>query len=133
MKVSFGMIKDYVHLITNDYILDGVFPEEVEEYNDLITEIKQYIEWRNDTEPFRLAMNYYLCHPKIDLEDLFSYPFTMEDELLRKIIKHMMKIIWNQDEVNCEEVKDIEIENTSKFEWWDMRKQQGLHPINDEN
>jgi hypothetical protein len=133
MEISLGMIRDRLHLITNDYVLDGVFPEEVEKYNDLISEIKQYVAWDNDTEPFRLAMNYYLCHPEIDLEDLFSYPFTMEDDLLRKVIRHMMKIIWNQDGVNCEEVKSIVIVNTTVDEWWEMRKEQGLHPSNNEN
>ncbi len=128
MELSKGMIANYMHYITNDHILDGVFPEEVEEYENLIATIDKSLKWHNDIEPFRLAMNYYLCHPEIDLEDLFSYPFTMEDELLRKVIKHMMKIIWNQDEVNCDEVKSVVIINTTVDEWWAIRKEQGLHP-----
>ena len=120
MKISKGMIDNYLHFITHDHRLDGVFPEELAEYDGLIDDIEQSLENHKDKESFKLALDYYLCHPEIDLEDVSS-PFIMEDDLMRKIITYMKKLIWNEDKVDCERVGNVEIVNTNKFEWWRSR------------
>ncbi len=127
MKISKGMIDNYLHYITHCHTFDGVYPDNLSEYSGRISKISQSLEWHNDSEPFKLALDYFLCHPEIDLENV-SYPFTMEDDQLRDVIRYMKKLIWDEDGFDCEKVNSVELVNTTVDDWWKMRKQQGLHP-----
>jgi hypothetical protein len=129
MEVGMGMLNHYLNNITLGWFdNEGVPPDSVEEYLPLVQEIKRDATRRNDLEPLRLGLDYLLCHPEIDLEGHGGY-YGWDDEEVRDIIRYIRRTIWpDLPPVNPDEVKDVKLVYMSRFDWWDMRKAQGLHP-----
>jgi hypothetical protein len=129
MNISKGMLDHYLGYVTGHWFNDhDTPPDNINEYRSAVADIELDAARRNDFDPLRLGLDYLLCHPEIDLEDHGScYPFL--DEEVREIIRYIRRTIWPElPPVNPDEVKDVKLVYTSRFDWWDMRKAQGLHP-----
>jgi hypothetical protein len=130
MEISNGMLNHYLDYITIGWFDDdeSVPAENVSEYFNQVAVIKQDATRRNDLEPLRLGLDYLLCHPEIDLE-AHGGRYGWDDKEVRDIIRYIRRTIWPElPPVNPDEVKDVKLVYTSRFDWWDMRKAQGLHP-----
>ena len=82
-----------------------------------------------DLEELRLGIDYYLCHPEIDLTDpFFAYcdDYGWEDAEVREVLKYIRRRLWPEVEINCEEAQQVELVPISKFDWWEQR---GVNPI----
>jgi hypothetical protein len=129
MEISKDLIDHYLEDITLCWFNDHEVPaESLDEYYNLTSGIKQGAIRRNDLNILRLGLDYLLCHPEIDLEAHGSR-YGWDDEEVRDIIRYIRRTIWpDLPPVNPDEVKDVKLVYTSRFDWWDMRKAQGLHP-----
>jgi hypothetical protein len=129
MEISKDFIDHYLEDITLCWFNDHEVPaESLDEYYNLTSGIKQGAIRRNDLNILRLGLDYLLCHPEIDLEAHGSR-YGWDDEEVRDIIRYIRRTIWpDLPPVNPDEVKDVKLVYTSRFDWWDMRKAQGLHP-----
>lgn len=122
MEISNGMLNHYLEDITFGWFgRNELPPDDINEYHDRVLQIKADAAHHNDLEPLRLGLDYLLCNPRISLEDHGGrYPFT--DEEVRDIIRYIRATIYpDATPLNCEEVKDVELVYTSRFEWWDSR------------
>lgn len=123
MKISRGILNHYIGYVTDFYISDNnIPPDELTGYYDYVVDLKTDAIRHEDLESLRLGINYLLCHPEIDLDSHGGmYPY--DDEEVREILMYIRSIIWSDNsKVNCEEVKDVELVDINKFDWWKMRK-----------
>jgi hypothetical protein len=129
MEISKDVLNHYL-----DYVTVGWFnfrddpPESVSDCHQKVLVIKDDATRRNDLQVLRLGIDYLLCHPEISLEG-HGGVYGWDDEEVREIIRYIRRTIWpDLPPVNPDEVKDVKLVYTSRFDWWDMRKAQGLHP-----
>ena len=126
MKISRGMLNHYIGYVTDWYISDHNVPaDKLSEYHYYVLKIKEQAIKHEDLEPLRLGINYLLCHSEIDLENHGGmYPW--DDDEVREILMYIRSVIWrNAFEINCKEVKDINLTNTTDIDWW---KKRGVKP-----
>ena len=124
IEISRGMIDHYLCFITDGWFdNDPDEPaEELTKYYEYVIRIKQDAVNRNDLEYFRLGIEYLLCHPEISLEN-HGNVYGWDDDEVREIIVYIRSVIWSDNlDINCEEVKDVQLVNTNRFDWWEMRK-----------
>jgi hypothetical protein len=129
MELSSDMLDHYLGYVTLHWFNRHELPaDSLNEYDSLISEIKSDAMRYNDLNPLRLGLDYLLCHSEIDL-DAHGGRYGWDDEEVREIIRYIRRTIWPElPPVNPDEVKDVKLVYTSRFDWWDMRKAQGLHP-----
>jgi hypothetical protein len=129
MELSNDMIDHYLDYITVGWFNDHeISADDLYEYAERLEIIKYDATRRNDLQVLRLGIDYLLCHPEIDLEG-HGGVYGWDDEEVREIIRYIRRTIWpDLPPVNPDEVKDVKLVYTSRFDWWDMRKAQGLHP-----
>jgi hypothetical protein len=130
MEISNGMLNHYLDYVTIGWFDDHDIPaDDLGEYHQRIVKLERSAKRRNDLNPLRLGLDYLLCHPEIDLE-AHGGRYGWDDEEVRDIIRYIRRTIWpDLPPVNPDEVKDVKLVYTSRFDWWDMRKAQGLHPL----
>ena len=122
VKISKGMVASYINYITSYFILDrDEPPEKLDDCYSYALRIKAQATKRKDLEPLRLGIDYLLCHSEIDLDSHGGiYPF--DDDEVRQILYYIRSVVWSDKlEVNCEEVKDVELLNTTNTDWWKTR------------
>ena len=123
IEISRGMIDHYLCFITVGWFDDDPDEpaEKLDEYYEYVMRIEQDAIHRKDLEYLRLGLKYLLCHPEINLEAHGSL-YGWEDEEVREIVAYIHSVIWTDSKLNCEEVKDVQLVNTNRFDWWEMRK-----------
>ena len=126
MKISKQMVDYYIEYVTSDFILDQDAPSvDVEDYYNYVLRIKTEATKSNDLEPLLLGINYLLCHPEINLENHGGIS-TWDDEDVREILYYIRSIVYSDNsKVNCEEVKDVELIDMDRHDWW---KSRGVKP-----
>jgi hypothetical protein len=131
MEISTGMVAHYLIHVTG-YIseLDGCEPEDITEYYDSIMDMKIGADRHNDLEPLRLAIEYLLTHPEIDLTKFLSgihYNYTQAQSI--ELLNYIRKILWpDLPAPNAQEVHDVKLVSMSTSDWWKMRTDRKLHP-----
>ena len=122
MKISKGMLDHYIEYITSYYILDhDEIPDELDDCYSYVIRIKAQATKYQDLEPLRLGINYLLCHPEINLDN-HGGAYTWDDEEVREILHYIRSIVWpNFPKVDCEEVRNVELTNTTNTHWWKTR------------
>ena len=116
------MLDHYIGYLTNIYIVDhDVPPEKLDDYHDYVLMIKSEATRLKDLEPLKLGIDYLLCHREIDLDGHGGlYPY--DDEEVRDILQYIRSIVWsNNSKINCKEVENIKLINTSDIDWWKTR------------
>ena len=120
------MLDHYIEYITSYYILDhDEIPDELDDCYSYVLRIKSQATKYQDLEPLRLGINYLLCHPEISLDN-HGGAYTWDDEEVREFLHYIRSIVYpDAPKVNCEEVKDVELTNTTNTHWW---KSRGVQP-----
>ncbi|MGF1489077.1 MAG: hypothetical protein ACFBSE_18475 [Prochloraceae cyanobacterium] len=127
MDISKGMLDHYIGYITVFYFNDHELPpDEITDYYNNVLELKSDAIRRGDLDPLRLGIDYLLCNTDINLDSHGGiYPY--DDDEVREILRYIRSVIWpDLSNVNCEEIKDIKLVNTNRFDWWEMRKLEGF-------
>ena len=103
---------------------EGVPPVDGKALDPYLERMASTAQLMDDLEVLRWGIDYYLCHPEIDLTDAdFAYceNFGWEDAEVREVLKYIRRRVWPEVEVNCEEVKDVELVHIPSDEWWNQR------------
>ena len=119
MDISRQVLDHYIGYLTDFYIIDhNSPPEELDDYYDFVMSLKTDVANHQDLETLRLGIKYLLYHREIDLEDRGGmYPW--DDGKVREILQYILSVVYpDNSKVDCEEVKDIQLVNMSKFDWW---------------
>ena len=126
MNISQGMLNHYINYVTSFYVLEHDEPfDEVTDCYEYVQELKIEATQKGDLEPLKLGINYLLCHSEISLDN-HGGAYTWDDEEVREILHYIRSIVWpDAPKVNCEEVKDVELTDTTDIDWWKMR---GVQP-----
>jgi hypothetical protein len=129
MDISKGMIDNYLEYVTFGWFDNESVPAtSLDEYHPRVVKLAQSAKRHNDLELLRLGLDYLLCHPEIDLDGHGGY-YSWDDGDVREIIHYIRRTVWpNLPSIDPMEVKDVKLVPMSLFDWWDMRKAQGLHP-----
>ena len=123
MKISRQVLDYYIHHVTSYYILDhDDIPDELDDCHNYVLKIKDNASMDGDLEVLRLGINYLLCHPDISLDNHGGI-YTWDDEEVREILHYILSVIWpSNSKANCDEVKDIQLVDMSKYDWWKSRR-----------
>ena len=127
MKISKGMLDHYIGHVTDWYVAEHDEPaDELSDYYDCVIRIKTQATRRKDLDILRLGINYLRCHPEIDTKDYGKGMYPYDDEEVREILDYIYSVIWSDNtKINCEEVRNIELVNSNRFDWW---KSRGVKP-----
>lgn len=123
-KISNGMLINYVSYITNSWMIDNGEEQssDINEYYAKTLQMEKDMSYRGDLESFRLGLDFYLCHPEINLSRYFDIYYGWEDNELRELFKYLRKTLYSELlPVNCDEIKKVEIVFMSATDWWDSR------------
>ena len=126
MKISKQILDHYIGYVTDWYVvMNDEIGDELTDYYDSVLRIKDNVSKHQDLEPLKLGINYLLCHPEINLDN-HGGSYTWDDEEVREILHYIRSIIWPDDsKLDCAEVKDIQLVDMSKYDWW---KSRGVKP-----
>jgi hypothetical protein len=129
MEISNDMLDHYLDYVTVGWFdRNDTLPDDINDYYNCVMDIKLDATRRNDLEPLRMGLEYLLCNPQVSLE-AHGYRYPYDDGEVREIIRYIRKTIWPEaGPINCDAVKDLKLVYTSKFDWWEQRIAQGLHP-----
>jgi hypothetical protein len=133
MEISKGMVDYYLGKITIHWFDTNDLPaENLEDYYEKAKYIEDIAVENNDLKPLKIGFDYFLCNKELDLED-HGYSYSWTDQEVRDIIKYLISIIYQNHLTDCDCLKNHHLLNTTINDWWEMRREQGLHPISDEN
>ena len=126
MKISKQILDHYIGYVTDWYVvMNDEIGDELTDYYDSVLRIKDNALNHQDLEPLKLGINYLLCHPEISLDN-HGGAYIWDDEEVREILHYILSTIYpDNPKVNCEEVKDIQLVDMSKYDWW---KSRGVKP-----
>ena len=122
------MLNHYIDYITGWYIVEHDVPaDELTGYYNYVLKIQAKATKYQDLEPLRLGINYLRCHREIDVKDYGDSLYPWDNEEVREILDYICFVIWgeNPKKVNCEEVKNVELIDMDRHDWWKMR---GVRP-----
>lgn len=130
MEASKDMLDHYLQYVTVgwfDYDEHDEPASDPRQYYDRVQELRKDAARRGDLGALRLGLDYLLCHPEESLNN-HGYVYSWDDEDVREIVRYIRSTIYpNAPPVNCDEVKNVKLVYTSRFEWWDKRRAEGLH------
>lgn len=128
MELSRGMIDYYLGKITIHWFDSHDLPaDRIEDYFEKAVYIKEVAEENDDIRYLEIGLNFLLCHPEISLED-HGYSYSWTDEEVREVISYVRSVIFQKtNSVDCADVNNVVLTNTTVDEWWAKRKGQSLN------
>jgi hypothetical protein len=123
VQISKALIEGYLDHVAS-YIGDvGYLPDDLNEYNDSILDLKKFACERGDLDILRVAIDYLLTHPEIDVSSFAAIHHQFDPDEMKDFLCHIRAIIWPQaSALGLEEIINVEFINISRFDWWEMRK-----------
>jgi hypothetical protein len=127
MEISKALIEGYLDHVAS-YIGDvGYFPDDLNEFNDSIIDMKKFAFARGDLDILRLAIDYLLTNSEIDPSSFASIHYNFEPSEMKDFLLHIRSSVWPQASApSLEEVIDVIFINISRFDWWKMRESQTI-------
>jgi hypothetical protein len=123
MKISKTTVKFYLDHVMVVYFGDhNQPPEDLSDYDENIENMRIIAQKAGDLPWLKLALQYLLSHPEINLRDYRgSYPF--QPDQVRAILIHIWGVLWPGSEVpGPGEGANVELVDMSVEEWADMRR-----------
>lgn len=131
MKISGGMVRNYLSTVTAYVGDNGGAPEDLSEYDEDIINMKRKAERKDDLNYLRLAIDYFIIHPEACTSMYLGGFYDYDEEEIDELLRYIRFKVWGTDSVvNPKEVEKLELEDTMSSEWWQMR---GFYSPKNEN